>query len=60
MTINGARGVNHKIQDRFDLTLECIKRFYIEEDSPLTEVFKRYSQFFNLFLLYNTNFPKNF
>ena len=22
MTINGARGVNHKIQDRFDLTLE--------------------------------------
>ena len=49
MTINGARGVNHKIQDRFDLTLECIKRFYIEEDSPLTEVFKRYSQFFNLF-----------
>ena len=28
MTINGARGVNHKIQDRFDLTLESIRRFY--------------------------------
>ena len=34
MTINGARGVNHKIQDRFDLTLECIRRFYLKEKSP--------------------------
>lgn len=49
MTINGARGVNHKIQDRFDLTLECIRRFYNEEDSPLKEVFKRYADFFHLF-----------
>ena len=49
MTINGARGVNHKIQDRFDLTLECIRRFYIKENSPLTVVFERYSQFFYLF-----------
>ena len=49
MTINGARGVNHKIQDRFDLTLECIRRFYIKENSPLTVVFERYSQFFDLF-----------
>ena len=49
MTINGARGVNHKIQDRFDLTLECIRRFYKKENSPLTVVFERYSQFFDLF-----------
>ena len=49
MTINGARGVNHKIQDRFDLTLECIRRFYQKEDSPLNEVFKRYADFFSLF-----------
>ena len=49
MTINGARGVNHRIQDRFDLTLECIRRFYIGEYSPLSEVFERYSEFFNLF-----------
>ena len=49
MTINGARGVNHKIQDRFDLTLECIRRFYIQESSPLTQVFERYEQFFYLF-----------
>ena len=49
MTINGARGTNHKIQDRFDLTLECIKRFYQGEESPLSETFNRYSTFFELF-----------
>tara|TARA_B110000503_G_scaffold49541_1_gene80474 strand:- start:96 stop:785 length:690 start_codon:yes stop_codon:yes gene_type:complete len=49
MTINGSRGINHKIQDRFDLTLECIRRFYLKEDSPLTETFERYLSFFNLF-----------
>ena len=49
MTINGARGVNHKIQDRFDLTLECIRRFYLKKNSPLTDTFNRYSSFFNLF-----------
>ena len=49
MTINGARGVNKKIRDRFDLTLECIRRYYIKEDSPLNETFERYKQFFNLF-----------
>ena len=49
MTINGARGVNHKIKDRFDLTLECIRRFYKQEDSPLREVFERYAEFFYLF-----------
>ena len=48
MTINGARGVK-KIRDRFDLTLECIRRYYIKEDSPLNETFERYKQFFNLF-----------
>lgn len=49
MTINGSRGINHKIQDRFDLTLECIRRFYSNQDSPLTETFDRYSSFFELF-----------
>tara|TARA_Y100000588_G_C14023528_1_gene825343 strand:- start:23 stop:514 length:492 start_codon:yes stop_codon:yes gene_type:complete len=49
MTINGARGVNHKIQDRFDLTLECIRRFYSKKPSPLSDPLTRYSQFFNLF-----------
>ena len=49
MTINGARGVNKKIRDRFDLTLECIRKFYNKEDSPLIKTFERYKQFFNLF-----------
>ncbi len=48
-TINQARGVNRKISDRFDLTLECFRRFYINEQSPLTSTLKRYSEFFKLF-----------
>lgn len=49
MTINGARGVNHKIQDRFDLTLECIRRHYLNQQSPLTDVLERNANFFKLF-----------
>ena len=49
MTINGARGVSHKVKDRFDLTLECIRRFYAGEQSPLSTVLHRYSAFFDLF-----------
>ncbi|MBP6153831.1 MAG: hypothetical protein KA457_03360 [Chitinophagales bacterium] len=49
MTINGARGFNRLISDRLDLTLECIRRYYLCEDSPLYNVFKRYSSFFDLF-----------
>ena len=48
-TINGARGFNRKIADRFDLTLECIRRYYLNQDSPLTETIARYHQFFSLF-----------
>lgn len=48
-TINQARGVNRKISDRFDLTLECFRRYYVNEESPLTSTLKRYSDFFKLF-----------
>ena len=48
-TINGARGCNSKIDDRFDLTLECIRRFYLGVESPLNDVFLRYQKFFGLF-----------
>jgi len=48
-TINQARGVLRLIDDRFDLTLECIRRFYRNERSPLEETLKRYEAFFNLF-----------
>ena len=48
-TINGARGFTRKIADRFDLTLECIRRHYLNEPSPLDETLARYSGFFSLF-----------
>ena len=48
-TINGARGFHPLIKDRIDLTMECIRRHYINEGSPLTEVLARYSDFFSLF-----------
>ena len=48
-TINGARGCNQKIADRMDLTLECIRRHYSNETSPLAETLSRYSEFFALF-----------
>jgi hypothetical protein len=49
MTINGARGFNAKIADRFDLTLECIRRHYLSERNPLEDTLNRYTQFFKLF-----------
>ncbi|SFL14256.1 DUF6994 family protein [Proteiniphilum acetatigenes] len=48
-TINQARGVNGLIDDRFDLTLECIRRFYSGQTSPLYETLLRYKNFFDLF-----------
>jgi len=49
MTINGSRGINHKIKDRFDLTLECIRRHYFNEDNPLSDTLQRYNDFLSLF-----------
>ena len=49
MTINQARGCYGSIKDRFDFTLECIRRYYCHEQSPLGEVIARYPDFFGLF-----------
>ena len=49
MTINGARAFHPRIKDRFDLTLECIRRHYLDEPSPLSDVLARYADFFGLF-----------
>jgi len=49
MTTNVSRGLNPSIKDRFDLTLECIRRFYLNENSPLSHTLRRYSLFFSLF-----------
>lgn len=48
-TINGARGMHPKICDRIDLTLECIRRHYARQDSPLAGALDRYQDFFALF-----------
>ena len=48
-TINAARGFNRKISDRMDLTLECVRRYYRRESSPLALVLGRYAGFFALF-----------
>ena len=48
-TINQARGVNRLIDDRFDLTLECIRLFYLGQESPLYDTLFRYKDFFDLF-----------
>lgn len=49
MTINGERGCNYRIKDRFDLTVECIRRHYLNEQSPLSDCLARYDAFFRLF-----------
>lgn len=48
-TINGARGISSQVGDRFDLTLECIRRHYARESHPLEDCLNRYSSFFELF-----------
>ncbi|MDY6967799.1 MAG: hypothetical protein SVR08_03960 [Spirochaetota bacterium] len=49
-TINQARGVNSLMDDRFDLTLECIRLFYLGQESPLYLTLLRYKEFFDLFV----------
>ena len=44
-----ARGVIRLIDDRFDLTLECIRRFYLNQSSPFYNTFLNYKNFFDLF-----------
>lgn len=50
-TINQARGcMRSTIGDRMDLTLECIRRHYRGQSSPLAEVLRRYGEFFAAFV----------
>ncbi len=50
-TINQARGVDRRIADRFDLTLECIRLHYSDPSAynPLGERLAYYADFFALF-----------
>jgi hypothetical protein len=49
MTINQQRGCHPRIKDRFDLTVECVRRHYEGSASPLGVTFARYHDFFALF-----------
>ena len=49
-TINQRRGTHRQIEDRFDLTLECIRRHYAGESSPLSDTLAAYRSFFDLFV----------
>ncbi|MGN1096255.1 MAG: DUF6994 family protein [Christensenellales bacterium] len=49
-SINQMRGCNSHIRDRFDLTLECIRKYYNNEESPLYETLLRNKDFFDLFV----------
>lgn len=49
-SLNGARGINHTIKDRWDLTLECIRLYYTGEKSPLFSALEKNKNFFDLFV----------
>ena len=49
-SMNQARGCSVKICDRWDLTLECIRRFYSGEATPLDKALDNSNDFFNLFV----------
>ena len=49
-SINQIRGSNRAIIDRWDLTLECIRRFYEGEESPISWCLEQDRGFFDLFV----------
>lgn len=49
-SINQEKGRNRKISDRWDLTLECIRRYYNGEASPMSKVIESDKAFFDLFV----------
>lgn len=49
LSINQCRGMHPRIRDRFDLTLECIRRHYEGSQSPLSGCFGWHAGFFALF-----------
>ncbi|GMO15755.1 MAG: hypothetical protein Ta2A_25850 [Treponemataceae bacterium] len=48
-TINQDRYFAENIRDRFDLTLECVRRYYADIENPLKDTFQNYKKFFDLF-----------
>ncbi len=48
-SMNQNKGTNSLICDRWDLTLECIRRYYNGEKSPLFDTIERDKDFYRLF-----------
>lgn len=48
-SFNQARGMHRKIRDRWDLSLECIRRYYVGEESPLSKQLEKDAGFYGLF-----------
>ena len=49
-SMNQARGCSRNISDRWDLTLECVRRYYRGESSPLDTAIQKSKDFFDLFI----------
>ena len=49
-SMNQRRGTHPRIRDRWDLTLECIRRYYAGEESPLSKVIESDKAFYDLFV----------
>jgi hypothetical protein len=49
-TVNQRRGTHPRVRDRFDLTLECIRRHFVGEPSPLAPVLQAHASFFQRFV----------
>ena len=49
-SINQIKGTNRYIADRWDLTLECIRRYYSGEQSPISWCLEQDKTFFDLFV----------
>jgi hypothetical protein len=49
-SVNQVRGANRMIADRWDLTLECIRRFYEGEGSPISWCLEQDRWFFDHFV----------
>jgi hypothetical protein len=60
LTISGARGMSAQIGDRFDLTMECIRRHYRQESSPLTHTLVANSGFSTCFRIFGATSSSSF
>ena len=49
-SMNQNKGTNALISDRWDLTLECIRRYYSGEDSPMYNTIVKDKDFYDLFV----------